>query len=158
MAEAIVMFRDSVILEELIPLLDHLAEFRRPLEDLPSIPRPPLTKMDYNRFSPDVRYRMKHALAYVNYVENYYKSRLDPNERDEVAMGFRGHYELIAQTCDDSDTILWQLERHILGNASQQSPMELNALVVLMYFFGECEIFKVPPENWVPEIEMGVAR
>lgn len=147
----------SVIFEELIPLLDHLAEYRRPLEDLPSIPRPPLTKMDYNGFSWDTRHRMKLALPYIGHVEDYYRNRLDPNERDEVAAGFREHYEMIARTCEDSDDILWQLERHILGNASQQSPMELNALVVLMYFFGECEIFKVPPAGWVPETEMGVA-
>lgn len=146
----------SVVLEELIPLLDHLAEYRRPLEDLPAIPRPPLKKMEYNGFSWDIQHRMKLALSYVNHVEDYYRSRLDPNERDEVAAGFREHYEMIAQTCEDSDDILWRLERHVLGNASQQSPMELNALVVLMYFFGECEIFKVPPTGWVPEAEMGV--
>ncbi|MEV6979741.1 ABC-three component system protein [Sphaerisporangium sp. NPDC051017] len=147
----------SVVLDDLVPLLDHLAEYRRPLEDLPPIPRPPLTKMDYNGFSWDVRHRMRLALPYVNHVEEYYRGRLDPNERDEVAAGFRAHYELIAQTSDVADEILWHLERHILGNAKQVSPMELNALVVLMYFFGECEIFKVPPDGWVPATELGVA-
>nr|WP_184945347.1 ABC-three component system protein [Planomonospora venezuelensis] len=147
----------GVVLDDLIPLLDHLAVHRRPLQALPAVPRPPLTKMDYNGFSWDVRHRMTLALPYVNHVEEYYRGRYDPNERDEVAEGFRAHYEMIAETCDDSDDILWHLERHILGNASQRSPMELNALVVLMYFFGECEIFKVPPVGWVPETEMGVA-
>ncbi|MFB4294596.1 ABC-three component system protein [Nonomuraea sp. ATR24] len=141
----------SVVLDELIPLLDHLAAFRRPFEDLPAIPRPPLTKMDYNGFSWDVRHRLCLALPYVKHVEEYYRGRLDPNERDEVAAGFRAHYEMIARASADADEILWQLERHILGNASQRSPMELNALVVLMYFFEECEIFKVPPAGWAPE-------
>ncbi|MFG1879993.1 ABC-three component system protein [Sphaerisporangium sp. NPDC049003] len=147
----------GVVLEQLIPLLDHLAEYRRPFDDLPAIPQPPLTKMEYNAFPWDDRHRMKLALPYVNHVEDYYRGRLDPNERDEVAAGFRRHYEMIARTSDDSGTILWQLEQHILGNAKQRSPMELNALVVLMYFFGECEIFKVPPAGWVPATGMGVA-
>ncbi|MFB9426527.1 ABC-three component system protein, partial [Nonomuraea rubra] len=132
----------GVVLEELVPLLDHLAQYRRPLEDLPPLPRPPLTKMDYNGFSWDVRHRMRLALPYVSHVEDYYRGRRDPNERDEVAAGFRAHYEMIIETLGPADDILWELERHILGNASQRSPMELNALVVLMYFFGECDIFK----------------
>ncbi|MFI7452391.1 ABC-three component system protein [Nonomuraea sp. NPDC049714] len=138
----------SVVLGDLIPLLDHLAEHRRPFDQLPEVPEPPVTKMDYNGFSPDAKHRMRTALPYVQHVETFYAGRLDPNERDETAAGFRDYYEMVAAACDDPDEVLWYLECHILGNATPAPKMQLNALVILMYFFGECDIFKVPPPGW----------
>jgi hypothetical protein len=138
----------GVILEDLMPLLDHLAMQRRQVEELPSIPKPSVDKLDYNEFSSDTKRDLRNALPYVQYVEAYYAGRLDPTERDATAAGFSDYYELVATDCDDPDDVLWQLERHILGNAIPTRQTQLNALVVLMYFFGECEIFKVPPPGW----------
>lgn len=138
----------GVALTDLMPLLDHLAEHRRPVEDLPAIPRPSVEKMSYNSFSPDEKRRMSTALPYVQHVDTYYAGRRDPNERDETAAGFRDHYQLVKATSTDPDEILGLLEQHILGNAKPSQQMHLNALVLLMYFFGECDIFEVPPPGW----------
>ncbi|MEV5704522.1 ABC-three component system protein [Actinoallomurus sp. NPDC052274] len=146
----------GVVLADLIPLLDHLATYRQPVDEPPKVPRPSAEKMDYNNFSPDTKYRMRGALCYVHHVEAYYANRLDPNERDEVAKGFKAHYEIVAGIYEDPDDVLAELERHILGNAAQSPATALNALVILMYFFGECEIFKVPPDGWAPTTQMGV--
>jgi hypothetical protein len=138
----------GVLLEDLIPLLDHLASHRRQVDDLPPIPKPSVEKLDYNGFSPDVKRELTNALSYVQHVEAYYAGRLDPTERDATAAGFTDYYQLVVSDCDDPDDVLWQLERHILGNESPTRQTQLNAVVILMYFFGECEIFKVPPPEW----------
>lgn len=62
-----------------------------------------------------------------------------------MAAGFRGRYLDLAAVCNDPDEILYELECHILGNESAPRAKRLNAMVVLMYFFGECDIFKMPP-------------
>jgi len=146
----------GVVLSELVPLLDHLAAFRRPFDQLPEVPQPSVQKMAYNNFSADAKHRMHGALPYIPQVKAYYAGRRDPNERDEVAAGFKDYYNLISPTCTDSDEVLYQLERHILGNEAPSPGKALNALVVLMFFFGECEIFEIPPAGWVPETQIQV--
>jgi hypothetical protein len=138
----------GVILEDLLPLLDHLASHRRQVEELPPIPKPSVEKLDYNEFFADTKRDLKNALPYVQHVETYYAGRLDPTERDATAAGFRDYYDMVTPDSDGPDDVLWQLERHILGNEVPTRQQQLNALVILMYFFGECDIFKVPPPGW----------
>jgi C-terminal domain 10 of the ABC-three component (ABC-3C) systems len=143
----------GVALKDVMPLLDHLREERKPSNSIERLPVPSDKKIDYNGFSFDARYEMIRAMAYVPCVETYYTSCLDPMERDSVAAGFRERYLQLAAGIEDPDEILHQLRCHILGNKAAGISESLNALVVLMYFFGECDIFQVPPSSWpaVPE-------
>ena len=143
----------GVALEDVLPLLKHLAEERRPTRGLSDIPVPSARKIEYNTFSPDVEDLLRQALKYVPCVHTYYDNCRDPGERDEVAAAFRDHYEMLAEIHDSPDDIFDELECYILGNERADFRMSLNARVVLMYFFEECDIFKLPPDGWpsVPE-------
>lgn len=142
----------GVGMAELAPLLEHLAEnrLRGPAPDLVAIP--PERKLDYNGFSPEMRHTLVWPMSYVRMVEMYYAGRTDPLERDEVARGFRAEYLTLSELCDDPDGIIDKLIDYILGNMSPTSKKRTDALVVLMYFFGECEIFKIPPPGWQPDV------
>ncbi|GLZ09644.1 hypothetical protein Acsp03_71100 [Actinomadura sp. NBRC 104412] len=134
----------GVALQDVRPLLEHLAKERKPQYGLSKVPLPSHRKMEYNEFSPDVMTTMTHAMTYVPCVETYYTNVVDPTERDDVAAGFREHYLELAERHDHADQILEDLVLHILGNEATGFAEFLNAMVVLMYFFGQCDIFKMP--------------
>ncbi|MGI8335214.1 ABC-three component system protein [Actinomadura scrupuli] len=135
----------GVALRDVRPLLEHLAEERKPHFGLGTIPVPSHQKMEFNAFSADVMTQMTLAMTYVPCVETYYTNVVDPVERDDVAATFREHYLMLADLHENPDQILEDLIFHILGNEARGFAESLNALVVLMYFFGECDIFKMPP-------------
>jgi hypothetical protein len=135
----------GVALRDVRPLLEHLAKERKPSLGLAPLPRPSVVKMEFNAFSADAINQMTLAVPYVPCVETYYDNVIDPIERDEVAAGFRAHYLMLAEIHDDPDQILEELVFYIRGNEATGFAQSLNALVVLMYFFGECDIFKMPP-------------
>lgn len=133
---------------ELAPLLAHLST-RRKQSPLPgNIPVPPSRKLEYNRFSGHMRDFLLMSLPYVPVVQDYYNGLTDPVERDEVAAAFREEYLELAESHDDPDAVVTRLQWYILGNEAVDLKDQIEANVVLMYFFGECEIFRVPPEDW----------
>lgn len=140
----------GVAMAELAPLLEHLARRRQDSAVLDSIPVPPSRKLEYNRFSGEMRDFLLRSLPYVPQVRDYYNGLSDPFERDEVAAAFRHEYLVLREECDDADTVVEQLQQYILGNKKPTLKRLIEADVVLMYFFGECEIFEVPPEDWQP--------
>ncbi|MBO2455430.1 hypothetical protein J4573_50715 [Actinomadura barringtoniae] len=135
----------GVALRDVRPLLEHLAEERKPSVGLAPLPQPSVAKMEFNDFSADAMNQMMLAVPHVPTVKTYYDNVIDPVERDEVAQGFREHYLMLAEIHDDPDQILEELIFYIRGNEATGFTEFLNALVVLMYFFEECDIFKVPP-------------
>ncbi|WP_436791778.1 ABC-three component system protein [Yinghuangia sp. YIM S10712] len=141
----------GIAMTDLEPLLKYLGEHHRvPAPDRP-IPIPSQYKMDYNRLSDDARYRFTVGHPRLHLVDMYYQRTLDSTERDEVAEGFREAYrEARARHCDDSDEILYDLEGYIVGNRRPTRKDEVAAWTVLAYFFGACDIFEVPPGDWVP--------
>lgn len=143
----------GVALHDVRPLLEHLARERKPQYGLPPVPVPSHRKMEFNEFSADAMTQMTAAMVHVPCVETYYTNVVDPTERDDVAAGFREHYLALAERHDHADQVLEELVLHILGNEAKGFAETLNAMVVLMYFFGECDIFKMPPASpsGVPE-------
>ena len=133
---------------ELAPLLAHLSTQRRktPLPDGVAIP--PSRKLEYNRFGEDMAGFLRLSLPHVPLVKEYYDGLGDPIERDEVAAAFRQEHLHLADTLDDPDAIVFRLQWYILGNEAKDLKDQIEANTVLMYFFGECEIFEVPPEGW----------
>lgn len=144
-----------VTLEELMPLLKHLAQHREQTQQPAEISVPTSRKLDYNAFSPDIRDMLLTAEKYVYLVEKYYAGRNDPLERDEVAAAFRGEYLDLAEQYENVDDIVDQLESYILGTSRRSHRVQVDARVVLMYFFGQCEIFEIPPEGWQPGTDDG---
>lgn len=72
----------------------------------------------------------------------------NPIERDEVAAAFRQEYLELEETHKDPDAVVSRLQWYILGNEAKDLKDQIEANIVLMYFFGECEIFRVPPKDW----------
>lgn len=138
----------GVELAELAPLLEHLASRRERGAEPDSIPIPPRRKLEYNRFGEDTLSHLRRAMTYVPLIRDYYGRLSDPFERDEVAAAFRREYLALEEDYDEPDMIVEQLKQYILGNRAALPRQQHEANVVLMYFFGECEIFKVPPQGW----------
>ncbi|MFD6096491.1 ABC-three component system protein [Nocardiopsis flavescens] len=138
----------GVRMAELAPLLDHLSTRRRRSPLPGSIPVPPSRKLEYNRFSDDMREFLLLSLPYVPLVHDYYAGLAHPVERDEVAAAFREEYLELAATHDDPDAVALGLQWYILGNEARHPKDQVEANVVLMYFLGECEIFRIPPPDW----------
>ncbi len=138
----------GVQMAELARLLEHLST-RRKRSPLPgSIPVPPSRKLEYNRFSDEMQDFLLLSLRHVPLVQDYYNGLADPVDRDEVAAAFRQEYLELAETHDDPDAVVTRLQWYILGNEARDLKDQVEANVVLMYFFGECEIFRIPPKDW----------
>ncbi|MFE1397237.1 ABC-three component system protein [Nocardiopsis dassonvillei] len=140
----------GVGMAELAPLLEHLATHRKSSPSPDSIPVPPSRKLEYNGFSAERQEELILRMRYVPVVREYYAGIQSPVERDEVAAAFRQEYLDLCEDYDDPDDIVDQLQWYILGNRAAGFKKEVSAQVVLMYFFGECEIFRVPPVKWQP--------
>jgi hypothetical protein len=141
-------------LEELDPLLEHLGENRvRPDSSL-SVEAPSELKLDYNNFNDDTREEILRFLHLGTIIDEYYASRIDVTERDEVASGFRQEYERLRQESSDPEMIVWRLEDYILGNASVPPRQRNAAKAVITYFFQTCDIFDNPPKGWTSHAEV----
>ena len=138
----------GVELAELAPLLEHLATRRLRNAELDNISVPPSRKLEYNRFGEDTRHHLLRALTHVPLVRDYYRGLSNPFERDEVVAAFRREYLDLEKDYEDPDTVVEKLKQYVLGNRAALPKEQNRANVILMYFFGECEIFKVPPQDW----------
>ncbi|MDD6792614.1 MULTISPECIES: ABC-three component system protein [Thermobifida] len=143
----------GVEMEDLAPLLAELGKRRIQARPSDVILPPPRNKLEYNGFSPDLRDELISRMKYVPLVEAYYQQRNDPFERDNTAAAFHAEYQRISQEYSDPDEILYQMQQYVLGNKAPTREGYVNAQVILMYFFGECEIFEIPPEDWQPSNE-----
>lgn len=141
----------TVGMPDIEPLLQHLAEHRRREVAVESIPIPTVHKVDFNELSEDARETLQSGRRYAYLVRDYYRGLLDPRERDEVAAGFRTHYEAMRiEHADDADEILWEMEGYVVGQERPRLSRGGAVKAVLAYFFDECDIFEVPPPGWQP--------
>ncbi|WP_371644369.1 hypothetical protein OG974_23450 [Streptomyces sp. NBC_00597] len=141
----------SIGLADIEPLLRHLAEHRKRDAPVGSVPLPTTYKVDFNRLSDYARELLQAGRPYGYLVDQYYRDLLDLRERDEAAAGFRAYYlRMHHEHGDDSDEILWQMQRYVLGQEAPRWDRDDAAKAVLAYFFDECDIFEVPPPGWRP--------
>ncbi|MFG2370546.1 ABC-three component system protein [Streptomyces sp. NPDC048504] len=140
----------SIGLAEIEPLLKHLSEARQRVPDA-SVPLPTTYKVDFNGLSEQARAVLQAGRPYVYLVDQYYRELLDQMERDETAAGFQAYYgRMRHEYGDDTDEILWQMQRFVLGQEAPRWDRDEAAKAVLAYFFDECDIFEVPPPGWRP--------
>lgn len=138
----------GVGMDEQAPYLAHLSTNWKRISLLGNIPIPPSRKLEYNRFGEDTRHHLLRALTHVPLVRDYYRGLSNPFERDEVVAAFRREYLDLEKDYEDPDTVVEKLKQYVLGNRAALPKEQNRANVILMYFFGECEIFKVPPQDW----------
>lgn len=144
----------GVALEELEPLLAHLREGRIKNFEPGEISAVSKQKLDYNKFSEDVKDELRRAIIRSADIDAYYHGLIDVTERDEVAAAFREEFLRICDKLDEPDDVLWQLEQYVLGNASAPIRMRKAALAILAYFFQSCDIFDNPPPGWTASLSM----
>jgi hypothetical protein len=143
-------------LDEIRPLMGHLADHRiRPDVTMP-LEIPSDLKLDYNDFSEDTRHEVLRFLHLGAPIDAYYQSRIDVTERDEVAAAFGDEYRRLRTESNDPEHILWRLEQYILGNESKLLRQHNAAKALLAYFFQTCDIFDNPPKGWVSHKEAQV--
>lgn len=135
-------------LEEVMPLLDHLASIRQTVAIGDPIPLPSRDKLDFAQFTPDTREELRREFYLATEVENYYESGINPNERDEVALAFHQEYLRLQSEHDDPDEVIYHLEQYVLGNAASRIFLRRGALAVIGFFFQACDIFENPPPEW----------
>lgn len=138
-------------LADIEPLLRHLAEGRQRTASAAPVPLPTTHKVDYNKLSARAREVLQAGRPYTYLVDQYYGGLLDLRERDETAEGFRAYYARMRYEYGaDTDEILWQMQRYVLGQEAPRWARDEAAKAVLAYFFDECDIFDVPPPGWRP--------
>ncbi|MEV4705448.1 ABC-three component system protein [Actinoplanes sp. NPDC049316] len=142
---------------DLEPLLAHLVAQRRNASAQPLAREVPPDKLDYNRLGPEDRDEIVQAMRYTPLLEDYYQSRTDVTERDEVAQGFNSYYREVKAEYDDPGDVLWKLQEYVAGNARRSREQERAVMVVLAYFFETCDIFEEPPANWTTSAVQGVS-
>ncbi|MFE0687925.1 ABC-three component system protein [Streptomyces xiamenensis] len=146
-------------LAEIEPLLKHLAQGRRTVGPPAPVALPTTHKMDFNALSEQARAVLQAGRPYSYLVEQYYQGLIDLRERDETAAGFSAYYARMRDEFgEDTDEILWQMQRYVLGQEAPRWDRDEAAKGVLAYFFDECDIFEVPPADWRPAPAMEGGR
>lgn len=135
--------------EELVPLLTHLRESRRPAPDDPEISVPSRRKLAYNSFSDDQRDELRAEFKYSKYIDVYYADRTDVTEKDEVAASFTDEYLRLVEERQDADDVVLGLRQFVLGNESAPVVAHRSAIAIIGYFLQSCDIFENPPTDWV---------
>jgi hypothetical protein len=139
----------GVGMEDLAPLLEHLRKQRAAADPLTPLPNVSPKKLDFNKIVGDARQALIRGMRHTHMVEAFYSGAYREVEHDEVTQGFRLYYDQIRTEREDPEDILWQLEMHVLGNASQPPRVQQAAWVILAHFFERCDIFQEPPADWV---------
>ncbi|AXI78836.1 ABC-three component system protein [Peterkaempfera bronchialis] len=132
-------------------LLKHLADNRNARAGSGPVALPTVVKADFNELSPWARQVLQDGRPYGYLIDQYYRDGMDMRERDEVADGFRAYYDLAREEyAADTDEIMWQMLRYVLGQDAGSWKREEAAKAVIACFFDECDIFEVPPVGWQP--------
>jgi hypothetical protein len=137
---------------EIQPLLDHLRSVMH--EEIPatvSLAPPPGTKLVYNALGMDCSDAIRAGLKRSYLIDDYYADGLLSLEHDELAAGFKAHYQQVrSENSGSADDVMWEMEGYVLGNQRPRPDLLAAARVVLAHFFERCEIFDVPPDGWQP--------
>jgi hypothetical protein len=137
-------------IDDLKPLLDHVARHRRRDDETGSPPLPSQKKLAFSGLDDDNQEALRLGMKHSPLVQDYYNGRLLPLEEANAAQGFHEEYVALRRELDDPDLIIEQLKWYIIGNRLV-SERQLRAMwVVLAFFFERCHIFENPPAEWVP--------
>lgn len=140
-------------LEELIPLLEHLAKVRNIAPTQEPVPRPSQNKLNFVRFTSDTQEELRREFHLGAEIERYYESGLNPRERDEVALAFNEEFLRLRSEHSNPDDIVFHLEQYVLGNVPVSIRQRRGAQAVIGFFFQTCDIFDNPPLGWSASLQ-----
>ncbi|WP_157036457.1 ABC-three component system protein [Streptomonospora alba] len=118
--------------------------------DLEGIPPVPYGKIEHNEFSDEVVQLILRIQPHTDHVR-YFFQRSSPGEQDSVSQNLRERYDGLLAKLQNPDAVFHALCDELIaeafpgreGGAEERSA----AMMVVTYFFEQCEIFKAPPEG-----------
>lgn len=136
-------------LNDLFPLLDKLSQAQfTTTEDVPFGAISPL-KMRWNRLSERVRLEFRDARLHMPAIREWFAGHTDPTLRDAQGTRFREIYLNATKDARNSNEIIEKLYVSLGGTDFRYDDDLANAVyAVTAFFFDECDIFELPPENW----------
>ncbi len=143
-------FVTSLGLDDFEPLLQAIQSGRQAGGSGDAIADVSEWKLDFNDLDSLTREEILGALKYTHMIRDYYALAYDVTERDEVGRGIRQHYQSVGSEGGDSEFVMCEMRKYVLGNQIAMSHRQRAADVVLAYFFEECDLFENAPDGWAP--------
>lgn len=139
----------NVQLGDLVPLLDKLTATALELvEDIPAGPVSP-KKMEFNKLSRRVRLEFSNARVHMPAIRDWFAGHGDPTLRDVQGTRFRDIYRDATKSATNSNEVIERLYISLGGQNFRLDDELANAVYsVTAFFFDECDIFELPPEDW----------
>jgi hypothetical protein len=144
-------------MEDLAPLLAQLKERRETADPLMSLAEVSEQKLEFNGLAGEMREELVKGMRYTHLVDEYYSGLQDTQEHDEVAAGFAIRYRTVREQTPDHEEILFALLQYVLGNKLQRFRDTRAGWVVLAHFFERCDVYEVPPTDWITPNGVGGA-
>lgn len=140
----------NIELQDLIPLLDRLGQAELDLvEDTPSGAVSP-RKMTFNKLSRRVRIEFGNARIHMPAIRAWFAGHSDPTLRDTQGIRFKEIYLAAQQTSTNPNEVIERLYVSLGGQNFRLDDQLANSVyAVTAFFFDECDIFRLPPENWM---------
>lgn len=137
----------SLQMAELIPLLDQIGRLHPTAA--PDLRPVPADKLKENLLSDHVATLLRAGMVREQLVRDYFRSRTDPRQRDQIAEAFRLRYAALRSDGRAPDDIFVGLQRWVGGENLGPAHHQEAVLAVLAYMFQECEIFERPVSGGV---------
>jgi hypothetical protein len=102
----------------------------------------PENKLAINNFSDHVKHMIKFGLSKTTLVKEFFEKWPDATYGDSITTSISNEYLRLKGTGINQDNIFYELRNFVLGNGTKTADYEMACLVVLSYFFEECDIFE----------------
>lgn len=139
----------NIQLHDLVPLLDKLGTAG--LEETEDVPAGAVSpkKMEFNELSKRVRLEFNSARVQMPAIHQWFADHDDPTLRDTQGKRFRGIYTEAQKSAKNSNEVIERLYVALGGqNFRLDDDLANSVYAVTAFFFDECDIFELPPENW----------
>ena len=102
----------------------------------------PGNKLAINSFSEHIKLLIKFGLRKTKLVRDFFKKWPDAIYGDQITKAISDKYKELKATALNQNDIFLELRKFVIGELKATSEVEAAALVVLSYFFEECDIFE----------------
>lgn len=102
----------------------------------------PHDKIAINKFSPHVEHLIRFGFTKTGLVREFFEKWPDATYGDLITGSINTEYLRLRDSGLNSDNIFYGLRAFVLGTMTLTSEQEMACLVVLSYFFEECDIFE----------------
>ncbi|MBK9367637.1 MAG: hypothetical protein IPN01_15195 [Deltaproteobacteria bacterium] len=130
----------SLRMAELIPILDQIGRLHPTAA--PDLRPVPADKLKENLLSDHVATLLRAGMVREQLVRDYFRSRTDPRQRDQISEAFRRQYTTLRSDGLAPDDIFVGLQQWVGGENLGPAHHQEAVLAVLAYMFQECEIFE----------------